>query len=143
MSNLQKSQIAIEIVARAKLVNLQGTYNDEELLDAIESIEKEFNEEVAETLTNQDYYEVLLDWVRANVKELISHVTSVYLVLKGNVIYEVEQDDYIDTPFYPVTPDYLNDLLANGDDEHYAKAVFKSNSPLLKSLIEDYGRKFG
>lgn len=141
MSNLQKSQIAIEIVARAKLVNLQGTYNDEELLDAIESIEKEFNEEVAETLTNQDYYEVLLDWVRANVKELITPYENLYLLLKEHGVYEVTEYTFTHSIHPLETPeDFYNMVL---DGEYNAKAIFKSNSPLLKSLIEEYGRKFG
>jgi len=136
----EKSNIALEMIARAKLVNLQGNYNDDELIDTMQNIENEFVVLIENTLTNQNFYSVFIDWLRANVKELIDTPTNVYLILKETGLYEVNQDEFNIHYYTLENPEYFYKLLLN--DEYMAKCVFKSNSPLLKTIIEEYGRKF-
>ena len=141
----EKSNIAVEMIARAKLVNLQETYNDDELLDTMEQIEKEFTNYIEYSLANQNFYELFLDWLRANIKELIFNesintlvsTNDVYLIasfIKG--VFEVDFETFENCTYPELNEiEFYNDLC---DVECTMKCKFPIDSTLLKEIMEDY-----
>jgi len=138
----EKSNIALEMVARAKLVNLQETYNDDGLMDTMEEIEKTFVTYIEDSLANQDFYELFLDWLRANIKELIAVETStddIYII--ANIIDGVREVD-LDTFYEYSTYQKLNEIqfynsLDDGGCE--IKCIFTRDSDVLENIIHEYG----
>ena len=138
----EKSTIALEIVARVKLVNLQGKYNDEELVAAIIDIENVFVEHVGSTLTNQDYYQVFLDWLRANIKELITvknNVGDVNVYLTADVVngvVEVDLETFDDSEYQNVNEPAFYKALS--EDDCAVKCIFYRGSDVFNKVSNEY-----
>ena len=141
----EKAMIALDIIARAKLVNQQTIYDNEELEITMNTIEKQFVDFIENDLTNQNFYVVFLEWLKSNVKELITKEPyCVYLI--ANVqdgVVEVESDFY-DNYWYAEYIQVSNESFYNAlkYDDYNVKSKFPSNSTLLVQIIEEYGRSF-